>query len=82
MVVTIEGVITSKELVKKIKDNEEVLSTKLLLAQPGEKIQAAVRLEGDQTDNFEIFERKEFTGQLLTWRTRDGVDMMVSVANE
>ncbi|MDY8049659.1 hypothetical protein UY416_25550 [Paenibacillus polymyxa] len=79
MIVTIEGVITSKERIEKIKDNKTVVSTELLLAQPGEKVQTAVRLDGDMTGNYELFEVNVFKGQLLAWRTRDSVGMMVIV---
>lgn len=82
MIVTVEGVITSKEKIEKIKDNKTVVSTELLLAQPGEKVQAAIRLQGDQTGNFEIFEKNQFTGELLTWKTRDSVGMMVMVRDD
>lgn len=80
MIVTIEGVITSKELKTKVAENQQkIVNTELLVAQPGEKVQAAVRLDGDVLDNYEIFEKIAITGQLLTWKTRDGVGMMVKV---
>lgn len=80
MIVTIEGVITSKDIVKKIKNNEEVISTELLLAQTGEKVQATIRLDGDVRDQYEVFEKNIFTGQLFAWAQRDGVGMMVKVS--
>lgn len=82
MIVTVEGVITSKELKTKTVEEKPVHTTELLLAQPGEKIQTAVRLSGDQRDNFEIFEKNVFTGQLLSWKTRDGIGSMVMVRDE
>lgn len=82
MIVTVEGVITSKQLIEKIKDNKKVVSTELLLAQPGEKMQTPVRLNGDKTDNFEVLKPAMFTGQLLTWTTRESIGMMVMVKDE
>lgn len=83
MIVSAEGVITSKELkVKPDKDGKSKKSTELLLAQPGEKVQAVVRLPGDQIDAYEVFERAAFTGQLMAWSTRDGVGMMIMVRDD
>lgn len=82
MIVTVEGVITSKERLEKTKDDKKVISTELLLAQPGEKMQTPIRLQGDQTANFELFQPAHFTGELLTWKTRDAVGMMVMVRDE
>lgn len=82
MIVTVEGVITSKERIEKIKDNKTVVSTELLLAQPGEKLQTPIRLDGDKTSDFELFQPAHFTGELLAWKTRDAVGMMVMVRDE
>lgn len=82
MIVTVEGVITSKNVVEKIKDDKKVISTELLLAQPGEKMQTPIRLQGDKTADYEIFKPVMFTGELLTWKTRDAVGMMVMVRDD
>lgn len=82
MIVTVEGVITSKERIEKIKDDKTVISTELLLAQPGEKVQTPIRLSGDKTGDYDIFNPYMFTGQLLTWKTRDGIGSMVMVRDE
>lgn len=82
MIVTVEGVITSKELKKKDTDKGQVISTELLLAQPGDKVQTPIRLEGDQTSEYELFKPALFTGELLSWKTRDGVGHMVMVRDE
>ncbi|MEN1990823.1 hypothetical protein [Paenibacillus hubeiensis] len=82
MIVTVEGVITSNERIEKIKDNKTVVSTELLLAQPGEKMQTPIRLDGDQTAKYELYQPAHFTGELLTWKTRDSVGMMVMVRDE
>ncbi|WP_036720555.1 hypothetical protein [Paenibacillus sp. JCM 10914] len=82
MIVTVEGVITSKELKTKDTDKGPVLSTELLLAQPGEKMQTAVRLQGDKRELYDIYEKNDFTGQLIAWPSRDGVGMMVMVRDE
>ncbi|MFD3274591.1 hypothetical protein ACE3MS_31345 [Paenibacillus dendritiformis] len=73
MVVTVEGIITSVE--KKEKDGK--VFTELLLAQKGEQNQVKVRLDGDQAQQYSEFERNSFMGRLMSWRTRDGVGMMV-----
>lgn len=73
MVVTVEGIITSVE--KKEKDGK--VFTELLLAQKGEQNQVKVRLDGDQAQHYSEFERNSFMGRLMSWRTRDGVGMMV-----
>lgn len=80
MIVTVEGLITSKEIKKKLKDNKEVVSTELLLAQPGEKVQTPIRLDGDQLEDYELLTPGHFTGRLMAWSTRDGVGMMVMVS--
>lgn len=83
MIVTVDGTITSKELKKKEQEDKSVkVSTELLLAQPGDKILTPIRLEGDQLEQYDLFERASFTGQLLGWKTRDGVGMMVMVREE
>lgn len=73
MVVTVEGIITSVE--KKEKDGK--VFTELLLAQKGEQNQVKVRLDGDQAQQYSELERNSFMGRLMSWRTRDGVGMMV-----
>jgi hypothetical protein len=82
MIVTIEGVITSKELIKKDTENGPKISTELLLAQTGEKMQTPIRLQGDKRDQFELFEVNTFTGELLSWKTRDGIGNMIMVRDE
>lgn len=82
MIVTVEGVITSKELKKKDTDQGPIFSTELLLAQSGEKTLMPIRLEGDQTKIHELYKPMKFTGQLLSWKTRDGVGHMVMVRDE
>lgn len=73
MVVTVEGLVTSIEK----KQKEEKVYTEILLAQKGEQQQVRVRLDGDQTQMFEEFEKATFFGRLMSWRTREGVGMMV-----
>lgn len=73
MVVTVEGIVTSVE--KKEKNGE--FFTELLLAQKGEQNQVRVRLSGDQTHQYSEFERSTISGRLMSWKTRDGVGMMV-----
>jgi hypothetical protein len=80
--VTVEGVITSKTKVEKIKDDKKVVSTEILLAQTGEKMQTAIKLNGDQTADYELYQPAEFKGELFAWRTREGVGMMVLVRDE
>ncbi|MGE6579378.1 hypothetical protein ACQKFM_31280 [Paenibacillus xylanexedens] len=82
MIVTVEGLITSKELKKKLKDNKEVISTELLLAQPGEKMQTPIRLDGNKLGDYELLTPGMFTGRLMAWSARDGVGMMVMVREE
>lgn len=80
MKVTVEGVITSIE--QKAKDQgtkDEKKFTEVLLAQKGEKMQTKVRLPGHVGEQYTEFEVAEFTGNLLTWKTRDSVDMMITV---
>lgn len=80
MVVTVEGLVTSIELVKK----EDKKSTTLLLAQKGEREQVAVRLPGDQTAMYEELERNTFTGRLMAWTQgrNNQIGMMVMVEEE
>lgn len=83
MKVSVEGVVTSKELKTKMGDDNKLrISTELLIAQPGEKVQATVRLEGNQVKDYEIFQPAVFTGSLMTWKTRDGVGMMIMVRDD
>lgn len=83
MKVTVEGVITSKEVKTKTGDDGKTrVSTELLLAQPGEKLQAAIRLQGDRTQDYELYVPAVFEGQLMSWKTRDGVGMMVMVQDD
>lgn len=80
MRVKVEGVITSiEEEVRKNAQNEEKLMTNILLAQKGEKMQVSVRLPGHVAEQYSLFEVSEFEGQLMTWKTRDGVGSMVMV---
>ncbi|WP_172200899.1 hypothetical protein [Saccharibacillus qingshengii] len=82
MIVTVDGTITSKELKKKEMDGGAIkTSTELLLAQPGEKTLITIRLEGDQVESYDLFTPETFTGQLLSWKTRDAVGMMVMVGD-
>lgn len=73
MVVTVEGTITSVQVVAK----ENKLMTNLLLVQKGEKEQVAIRLDGDQSSLYEEMEKQTFTGRLMTWTTRNGIGSMV-----
>lgn len=80
MVVTVEGLITSIEVVKK----DDKKYTTLLLAQKGEKEQVTVRLSGDQSNLFTELERNTFTGRLMTWTQgrNNLVNSMVIVQEE
>jgi hypothetical protein len=82
VIVTVEGVITSKEIITKETDKGPKISTELLLAQTGEKTLMPIRLEGDKVKNFELYKQGKFTGELLTWKTRDAVGMMVMIRHE
>ncbi|MCY9708127.1 hypothetical protein M5X00_29395 [Paenibacillus alvei] len=75
MVVSVEGIITSLEK----KEKNEKVFTEIMLAQRGVQEQVRVRLEGDQTGQYDDFERTSFTGRLMTWASRNGVGMMVLV---
>lgn len=81
MQVTVKGVITSIVRKEKVADNEIKVSTELLLAQQGEKEQVAVRLPGDQLEDWKsyLYQPAEFFGRLMTWKTRDGIGSMVMV---
>lgn len=81
MIVTVEGVITSieQDTRKGTEGNPDRHFTKILLAQKGEKVQTEVRIPGHVEEKYSIFEVAQFTGNLLAWRTRDGVGMMVNV---
>lgn len=73
MQVTVKGVITSIQ--ERKKDDREY--TELYLAQPGERNQVAVRLNGHRANSFQPFDVQEFTGTLMIWKTRDGVGTLV-----
>lgn len=75
MQIMVEGVITSIE--QKSKDEKKY--TELLLAQKGEKVQAKIRIPGHVAQQYSEFEVANFSGRLMTWNTRNGVDMMVMV---
>lgn len=78
MNVSVEGVVTSIE--QKTKDDKKF--TELLLAQKGEKQLIPVRLPGHVENDFSLYQIENFTGSLLTWKTRDGVGFMVSVRDD
>lgn len=82
MVVTVEGVITSIEQKSKETEGKVNKFTELLLAQKGEKVQIPVRLPGHVEAQYSLFEVANFTGNLLSWKTRDSIGMMVSVKDE
>lgn len=73
MQVTVEGVVTSIEQATK----DEKKFTVLMLAQKGEQQQVKVRLAGHCAANYSEFQVATITGRLMTWKTRDGVGMMV-----
>lgn len=80
MFVTVEGLITSIEVVKK----EDKKFTTLLLAQKGEKEQVSVRLPGDQSKLYTELERNTFSGRLMTWTQgrNNQVGTMIMVPDE
>jgi hypothetical protein len=84
MRVTIEGVITSiEEDVKQGQDGRpDRKITKLLLAQKGEKMQTEVRLPGHVGNGYSEFDQASFTGDLMAWKTRDGVGMLINVPDD
>lgn len=82
MVVTVEGVITSIEQRTKETDGKVNKFTELLLAQKGEKVQIPVRLPGHVETLYSLYEVGNFTGNLLSWKTRDSIGMMVSIREE
>lgn len=82
MRVTVEGVITSIDIKKTIRENVEKISTELLLAQQGEKEQVTIRLNGDVRSSFKLFIPELFSGRLMTWTTRNGVGSMIMVEDE
>lgn len=84
MRVTVEGVITSieQDVKRGSEGNPDKKITKLLLAQKGEKQQVEVRLPGHVEKEYDLFHVQAFNGRLLSWKTRDGVGMMVSIAEE
>lgn len=73
MKIAVEGVVTSIEV--KTKGDKPV--TELLLAQQGEREQVKVRLEGNRSDDFSLYEVANFVGRLLIWKQRDSVGTMV-----
>lgn len=75
MRVTVQGIVTSVEN----RTRDEKNYTEILLAQKGEQQQVKVRLPGHVADRYSEFELAEFTGNLIAWKTRDGVGMMVNV---
>lgn len=75
MRVTVTGICMSAEN----RQREEKKYTELFLAQKGERMQVLVRLPGHQADRYTQFEDVTVTGNLLAWKTRDGVGLMVNV---
>lgn len=73
MQLVVEGVVTSIQVIEK--GDKEV--TEFYLAQQGERQQVQVRMDGNQFDRFELFEKAKFAGRLMAWKTRDAVGMMV-----
>lgn len=73
MKIAVEGAITSIE----VKEKDEKVFTELLLAQQGEREQVKVRLNGDRTDEFDMFQVESFQGRLMTWKQREGIGSMV-----
>jgi hypothetical protein len=73
MKVMVEGAITSIEV--KTKDDKPI--TEILLAQQGEREQVKVRLDGDRSDDFDLFQMESFSGRLMLWSQRNGVGSLV-----
>lgn len=71
--VIVEGIITSIQHERK--DDKE--NTKIYLVQDGEREQVVVRMPGDQTNLYSLYEVQQFSGRLLSWKTREGVRSMV-----
>lgn len=84
MRVTVEGVITSIE--QKSKTNEETKKvnqfTEVLLAQKGEKTLITIRIPGHVEHMYTQFEVADFSGRLMTWKTRDGIGSMVMIEDD
>lgn len=66
MLVTVAGKVTACEVLQK---NDKVY-TKLLLLQEGQRKQVLVRIDGRR--EYGLFEDVEFTGRLVSWKTREG----------
>lgn len=74
MNVSVAGKVTACEIVEK---NNKVF-TKLLLLQEGQRKQVLVRIDGRR--EYDLFDDVEFTGRLVSWKTREGaIEHMVLV---
>lgn len=66
MIVKVAGKVTACVMVQK---NDKTY-TNVLLLQEGERKQVYVRLKGKHT--YDLFSDAEFSGRLVSWRTREG----------
>lgn len=75
MRVIVEGLLTSVE----VKEKDGKKSTELLLAQPGEREQVRVRVDGDLGKSYmdKMLVNHTFSGRLMIWQQRNGVGSMV-----
>lgn len=78
MLVTVEGIVTSIE--EKEKDDKKF--TELMIAQKGERIQVLARIPGHVASQYSVFEVVNLNGRLITWKTRDGIGMMLMCDEE
>lgn len=66
MIVTVAGKVTACEVVQK----ENMVFTKLLLLQEGQRKLVMVRIDGRR--DYDLFDDVEITGRLVSWKTREG----------